>query len=159
MSKDTICQSVKSQWWPVIPSCHQAEWEKEVRRKADIHAQIIKSCFLPWQNRLPWKEMTVLVSLQLIGPNMFVKSSRSHVEDRRDEGKAAGQDQTRHVLPTDTFSLHQPPFSKKNIQRKSTIMQKNTLFLCRTGLQSSKGLRLISILKTNFHSSEGEGWI
>lgn len=60
----------------------------------------------------------------------------------------------RHIQPASATI-----FQKKNIQRKSTIMQKNTFFLCRTGLQSSKGLRLISILKTNFHSSGGEGWI
>lgn len=27
-SWDIICQSVKSQWWPLIPSCQQTEWEK-----------------------------------------------------------------------------------------------------------------------------------
>lgn len=140
IGEDITCQSVKSQRWPLIPSCQQAEWEKQRasrekgRHRRSDYGRLFFST-LTKQGRSQ-KEMTVLASLPLIGPSMFVTCTRLHVctvtgkEKPTEDG--AGQDQTRYFLPAETgvpvgrISHYFP----RNIQKKkSTIMQKNTFYM------------------------------
>lgn len=130
--------SVKSQWWPVILSCQQAEWEKPPRTTEEKGRH--------WRPDYRWLfstlttqaalGRTVLVSLQLIGPNMFAKRTRLHVcmlprtravprtGETNENHRKSGRTRSDKTLPSN-WDIQPASVTIK----KGAIMQKNTFYL------------------------------